>query len=63
MKKENDDKTIFKKKGQPNLVSDDFMKKIKTIMIGTRAAGTAISRSIVMTPHCNGYRQWSSEVK
>ena len=48
MKKEKDGKTIFKKKGRPNLVSDDFMKKIKTIMIGTRAAGTAISRRIVM---------------
>ena len=48
MKKEKDGKTIFEKKGRPNLVSDDFMKKIKTIMIGTRAAGTAISRLIVM---------------
>ena len=48
MKKEKNGKTILKKKGQPNLVSDDFMKKIKTIMIGTRAAGTAISRRIVM---------------
>ena len=40
MKREKDGKTIFKKKGQPSLVSDDFMKKIKTIIIGTRAAGT-----------------------
>ena len=39
MKKEKDGKTIFKKKGRPNLVSDDFMKNIKTIMIGTQAAG------------------------
>ena len=44
MKKEKDEK----KKGRPNLVSDDFMKKIKTIMIVTQAAGTAISRRIVM---------------
>ena len=35
MKKEKDGKTIFKKKGRPNLVSDDFMEKIKTIMTGT----------------------------
>ena len=35
MKKENDRKTIFKMKGRPNLISDDFMKKIKTNMIGT----------------------------
>ena len=48
MKEEKDGETIFKNKGRPNLVSDDFMKKIKTIMIGTRAAGTAISRRIVM---------------
>ena len=48
MKNENDGKTIFTKKGRPNLVSDDFMKKIKTIMIGTRAVGTAMSRRIVM---------------
>ena len=39
MKKEKDGKTIFKKKVRPNLVSDDFMKNIKTIMIGTQAAG------------------------
>ena len=31
-----------------NLVLDDFMKKIKTIMTGTRSAGTAISRCVVM---------------
>ena len=48
MKKEKNGKTIFKKKGRPNLRSDDFMKKIKTIMTGTRTAGTAIRRSIVM---------------
>ena len=47
MKKEKDGKTIFKKKVRPNLVSDDFMKKIKAIMIGTRATGTAISSRIV----------------
>ena len=48
MKKEKDGKTIFKKKGRRNLVSDDFMKKINTIMIETRAARTAISRRIAM---------------
>ena len=48
MKKERDGKTIFKEKGRPILVSNDFMKKIKTILIGTRAAGTAISHRIVM---------------
>ena len=48
MRKEKNGKTIFKKKRRPNLVSDDFMKKIKTLMIGTQATGTAISRRIVM---------------
>ena len=48
MKKEKDGKTIFKKKGRPNLVSDDFMEKIKTIITGTQTAGTAISRHINM---------------
>ena len=48
MKKEKDGNTIFKSKERPKLVSHDFMKKIKTIMIGTRAVGTAMSRRIVM---------------
>ena len=48
MKKEKDRKTIFKMKGRPNLISDDFMKKIKTKMIGTQAAVTVISCRIVM---------------
>ena len=48
MKKEKDEKTIFFKKGRPNLVSDDLMKKIKTITTGTWAAGTAISHRTVM---------------
>ena len=37
-KKEKEGKTIFKQKGQPNLLSDDLMAKVKTIMIGTSAA-------------------------
>ena len=44
MKKEKDGKT----KGDQNLASDDFMKKIKIIMIGTRTAGIAISHRILM---------------
>ena len=32
---------LLLKKGRTNLISDDFTKKIETIMIGTRAAGTA----------------------
>ena len=41
-------KNYFNRKGRPNLLSDDLMAKVKTIMIGTCAAGTAISRRIVM---------------
>ena len=61
MKKKKDGKTIFKKKGQPKLVSDHFMKKIKTIMIGTRAAGTAISCRIV-TAISNGVVRSNSPI-
>ena len=39
---------FLKRKGDQTSASDDFMKKIKTIIIGTWAAGTAISRRIVM---------------
>ena len=48
-KKGKEGKTIFKWKGQPNLLSDDLMAKVKTIMIGTHTAGTAISRRIVIS--------------
>ena len=48
MKKDNDGKTIFKKKGRPNLLSDGLMKIVKSIVISTKAAGTAISRRLVM---------------
>ena len=48
IKKDKEVKTIFKRKGPPNLLSDGLIAKVKTIMIGTRAAGTAISRRIVM---------------
>ena len=48
MKKDNEGKTIFKKTGRPNLLSDGLMKKVKSIVISTKAAGTAISRRLVM---------------
>ena len=47
IKKDKVERTIFKQKGQPSLLSDDLMAKVKTIMIGARAAGT-LSRSTVM---------------
>ena len=46
MKNDKEGKTIVKKKDRSNLLSDDLMKNVKTIMIGTRADGTAISRRI-----------------
>ena len=49
IKKKKEGKTIFKRKDRPNLLSDDLMAQVKTIMIGTRASGTAISCRIVMT--------------
>ena len=48
IKKDKEGKTIFKRKGRPNLLSDGLMAKVKKIMVGKRAAGTAISRRIVM---------------
>ena len=46
--KDKEGKAIFKRKGRPNQLSDDLMEKVKTIMIGTRTAGTAVSSRIVM---------------
>ena len=46
IKKDKEVKNIFKRKSQPNLLSDDLMAKVKTIIIETR--GTAISRRMVM---------------
>ena len=45
IKKDKEGKTIFKRKGRPNLLSDDLIAKVKKIMVGKRAA---ISRCIVM---------------
>ena len=48
IKKDKEGQTIFKRKSQPNLLSYNLAANVKIIMIGTRAAGTAISRRIVM---------------
>ena len=48
IKKDKEGKTIFKRKGLPNLLSDNLMAKVKTNVIGTRTVGTAISRCIVI---------------
>ena len=44
-KKEN---SLAKRSGRPNLLSDDLLKKTKDIIIGTRIAGTVISRRMVI---------------
>ena len=44
-KKEN---SLAKRSGRPNLLSDDLLKKTKEIIIGTRNAGTVISRRMVI---------------
>ena len=41
-------KTIFKRKGKPNLLSDNLMAKFKTIMIEILATGTTANRHIVL---------------
>ena len=49
IKKDKEGKTISKQKSRLNLLPDNLTAKFKTIMIGTRATGTALSRRIVMT--------------
>ena len=36
------------KRGRPNLVDDEMFKKIKDVIIGSRLAGTVISRKMVV---------------
>jgi len=47
-KSQNSQDVVFKKKGRPNFLSEDLLKKVKVLMIGTRSAGTAISRRLVV---------------
>ena len=48
-KKKNDQSTVpIQRKGRPNLVDDEMLKKIKDIIVGSRLAGTAISRKMVI---------------
>ena len=45
--KKNDLHSI-RKKGTPNLVDNEMLKKIKDVIIGSRLAGTAISQNMVV---------------
>ena len=42
-KKNNKPIAPIQRKGRPNLVDDEMLKKIKDIIVGSRLAGTAIS--------------------
>ena len=56
MKNDKEGKATVKKKDRSNLLSDDLMKNVKTIMIRTRAHGTAMT-------YCNIYRKLRGEVE
>ena len=47
-KKNNQPIAPIQRKGRPNLVDDEMLKKIKDIIVGSRLAGTAISRKMVI---------------
>ena len=49
-KKNKNDQPIaaIQRKGRPNLVDDEILKKIKDIIVGSRLAGTAISRKMMI---------------
>ena len=49
-KKKKNDQPIapIQRKRRPNLVDDEVLKKIKDIIVGSRLAGTAISRKMVI---------------
>lgn len=40
--------TLFKKKGCPNWLNNDLLKKVSDVMIGTRAAKEVISSCLVI---------------
>ena len=46
--KEKKENSLAKRSSRPNLLSDDLLKKTKDIIIGTRNAGTVISRKMVI---------------
>ena len=49
-RKENDQPIVpIQRKGRPNLMDDEMLKKIKDTIVGSRLAGTAISREMVIT--------------
>jgi len=48
MAKANKDGPIFRKKGRPNLLSETLLLKTKDVIVGSRLAGTVISRRMVI---------------
>ena len=39
---------LFDKKGRPNLLNDNLLKKVKNVIVGTRAAAAVISHCLVI---------------
>ena len=46
--KSNKENTLIKKSGRRNRLSDELLRKTKDIVIGTRSAGTVISRRMII---------------
>ena len=46
--KSNKENTLIKKSGRPKLFNDELLQKTRDIVIGTRSAGTVISRRMVI---------------
>ena len=45
--KKNDNATVHRRKGTPNLLDDEFLVKVKDLVTGVRMAGGVISRKMV----------------
>ena len=46
--KKNDNATVHRRKGRPNLLDDEFLVKVKDVVFGVRMAGGVISRKMVI---------------
>ena len=45
--KRNDNATVHRRKGRPNLLDDEFLVKVKDVVTGVRLAGGVTSRKMV----------------
>ena len=46
--KKNDNATVHRRKGRPNLLDDEFLVKVKDVVTGARMTGEVISRKMVI---------------